>query len=118
MAIVHIGRQPELTRERARELFTDHFAGTYEVVRSNAISRDFIVRKNAWVGVGVRLKQDRTGTSFIFTGLIPNLPQQLLASGPGAFVFLRPSWITMEAEIASFIEAAFAAPLAETQLAA
>ena len=82
------------------------FEGTYEIVRSNAMKRDFIVKKGGWAGVGVRLKQEKTGTSFVFTGLIPNVLLQVLFGGLVAYLFLRPSWKAMESEVAAFIETA------------
>ncbi len=104
MAIVNIGNQPDLTKEQAREVFERAFTGKYEIVRSTAMRRDFIVKKNSWSGVGVRLKHERTGTSFVFTGLIPNVALQILFGGLVAYLFLRPSWRELEAEIAQFIE--------------
>lgn len=118
MAIVGIGNQPDLTPEGAREVFAAHFEGTYEIVESNAMQRDFIVKKNNAVGVGVRLKQERTGTSFIFTGIMPSVLLDAVFGGPGGTVFVRSSWKELEAEIAAFIEASFCAPAVEERLAA
>jgi hypothetical protein len=104
MAIVSIGTRRDLTVDQVWSVFARHFGGKYDVVPSNAHRRDFIVKKNAWAGVGVRLKQERTGTSFIFTGLIPNMTQQLLFGGMASYFFLRSDWKDMEAEIADFIQ--------------
>ena len=106
MAIISIGSKPDLTKDQTREIFARHFEGKYEIVRSNAMKRDFIVKKSGWAGVGVRLKQEKTGTSFVFTGLIPNVALQVLFGGLVAYLFLRPSWKALEAEIAQFIETA------------
>lgn len=103
MAIVSIGSKPDLTKDEAREIFARHFEGRYEIVRSNAMKRDFIVKKSGWTGVGVRLKQEKTGTSFVFTGLMPNVALQVLFGGLVAYLFLRPSWKALELEVASFI---------------
>ncbi len=104
MAIVNIGNKPDLTKEQAREIFASHFAGKYEIIRSNALNRDFIVKKSGWSGVGVRLKQEKDSTSFVFTGLIPNMLLQVLFGGLAAYLFLRPSWKALESEVAQFIE--------------
>jgi hypothetical protein len=104
MAIINIGSRPDLTPDQAREVFAQHFAGKYEVVTSNALNRQFIIRKSGWAGVGVRLKQEKTGTSFVFTGLIPNVALQVMFGGAIAYLFLRSSWKELEAEIAQFIE--------------
>jgi hypothetical protein len=118
MAIVNIGNQPELTAEQAREVFAEHFAGKYEIVRSNAMRRNFIVKKSGWSGVGVRLKQEKTGTSFVFTGIMPNMLLQLLFGGVASYLFLRPSWKELEAEVTEFIQSApeFQAPATVTEL--
>jgi hypothetical protein len=112
MAIVSIGNRPDLTPEQAREVFAQQFEGKYEIVRSNAMRRDFIVKKSGWSGVGVRLKQDKTGTSFVFTGLMPNMLLQVLFGGIGSYLFLRSSWKELEAEVSEFIQSApeFQAP--------
>ncbi len=106
MAIVSIGNQPDLTPDQAREIFAQHFAGKYEIVKSNAINRQFIVKKSGWSGVGVRLKQEKTGTSFVFTGLMPNMLLQLLFGGIASYLFLRSSWKELEAEVTEFIQSA------------
>ena len=106
MAIVSIGNRPDLTPEQAQEVFAQRFAGKYEVVHSNAVRRDFIVKKSGWSGVGVRLKQDKTGTSFVFTGLMPNMLLQVLFGGLASYQFLRSSWKELEAEVSEFIQSA------------
>jgi hypothetical protein len=103
MATISIGQQPDLTKERAREIFTERFA-SYEIVRSNAINRDFIVKKNGWTGVGVRLKEEKNGDcTFVFSGMMPNVLLQTLFGGLFAFFLLRKGWKDMELEIAGFI---------------
>lgn len=106
MAIVSIGNRPDLTPEQAQEVFAQHFAGKYEVVHSNALRRNFIVKKSGWSGVGVRLKQDKTGTTFVFTGLMPNMVLQVLFGGLASYLFLRSSWKELEAEVSEFIQSA------------
>ena len=106
MAIANIGNRPDLTPEQAREVFTQHFAGKYEIVRSNAMRRNFIVKKSGWSGVGVRLKQEKTGTSFVFTSLMPNMLLQVLFGGVASYLFLRSSWKELEAEVSEFIQSA------------
>ena len=106
MAIVSIGNRPDLTPEQAQEVFAQHFAGKYEVVRSNAVRRNFIVKKSGWSGVGVRLKQEKTGTTFVFTGLMPNMVLQVLFGGVASYLFLRSSWKELEAEVSEFIQSA------------
>jgi hypothetical protein len=107
MAIEEIGFRPELTKEQAMEAFARYFDGRYQIEKSSAFKRDFIVRKSGWVGVGVRLKQETDGTSFVFTGLIPNTTYAVLFSGVASYLFLRPRWRQLEAEVAECIRSEF-----------
>ena len=72
--------------------------------------RDFIVKKTGWTGVGVRLRQDSTTTSFVFTGMSPGTMARVLPVlfiGIGALIILlilRSSWKAMEEEVSAFIE--------------
>ncbi len=104
MATISIGQQPDLTKERVREVFAERFAGQYEIVRANALNRDFIVKKNGWSGVGVRFKQEKDGAcTFVFSGMMPNLLLQTLFGGLFSFLLLRRGWKDMELEVAGFI---------------
>lgn len=103
MATITIGQLPGLTKERAREIFAERFSD-YEVVSSNAINRDFIIKKNGWTGVGVRLKEEKNGDwTFVFSGIMPNVLLQTLFGGLFAFFLLRKGWKEMELEVAGFI---------------
>ena len=104
MATVSIGYHPDLTADRAIEVFQQHFAGRYEVSKTSVVARDFIVKKSGTTGVGVRLKQGKNGTEFVFTGMIPGIWQRIVYSGLVGYLFLRPGWRALEAEVASFIE--------------
>jgi len=106
MAVIKMGEMSQLTVERALEIFAGHFAGRYEVYKTKIRRRDFVVKKSEWAGVAVRLKQDKTGTSFVFTAMMPNVILQALFGGLGAYLFLRSEWKALEAEISEFIESA------------
>ena len=103
MATIMIGYLPELTMERAMYLFGQRFAGTYDVRTTKVLKRDFVVRKSGWAGVGVRLKQEPGRTTFVFTGMMPNLLLQRIFGGLATYLFLRSTWREMEAEVADFI---------------
>ena len=110
MATVTIGHHPELTAEGATEVFRRYFDGKYEVHKTRTFSGDFVVKKGNWTGVCVKLKQQKTSTTFVFTPLIPNGTLFMLLS----FLFgvlitkvalkLRPSWKALEVEVREFIE--------------
>ena len=110
MATVTVNHNPDLTADQAMELFRSHFAGRYEVSKTNLLARDFIVKKSGWTGVGVRLRQDSNTTSFVFTAMSPGTMARVLPVlfiGIGALMLLliiRPAWKAMEEEIRAFIE--------------
>src|SRR3990170_4486167 len=96
MAIISIGNRPDLTKEQIQQIFAERFS-EYEVIKSTALNRDFILKKNAWTGVGVRLKQEKDGkTAFVFTALMPNVFLQTFFGGLFAYALLRKSWKEME----------------------
>ena len=106
MAIISIGNRPDLTKEQIQQIFAERFS-EYEVIKSTALNRDFILKKNAWTGVGVRLKQEKDGkTAFVFTALMPNVLLNALSGGLFAWALLRKSWKEMELEVAGFIRLA------------
>jgi hypothetical protein len=106
MAISDIGHRPDLTPEQAYETFARHFDAKYEVYPTRIRNRDFIVKQSGWCGVGVRLKQEKQRTIFVYTALIPNFLLQALFGGLAAYLFLRSSWKTLEEEITQFIQTA------------
>lgn len=71
MAIATIAHKPELTKEQAQEIFAKHFAGKYKVHEFKGFFRDFVVEKNPWVGVGLKLEQTGTETKLVFNGMAP-----------------------------------------------
>ena len=125
MAVIKTAHHPELTPERVIRVFDGHFAGKYEVYKTRRsgksrrwdatirfsgayktrfAGRDFVVKKSDWTGVGVKLKQDSEGTSFVFSGLMPNIILNMLVGGLIAVLFLRPRWKALEEEVRVFIE--------------
>lgn len=103
MATVSIGYLPELTKEQAREIFAQGFAGKYEITDTPALRRDFVVKKSGWAGVGVRLQQEKDKTTFVYTAMMPNLLLQAIFGGLASYLFLRSSWKALEQEVAEFI---------------
>ena len=104
MATITIGHHPELTAERALEVFSSHFADKYEVYMTKLLGRDFAMKKSGWTAVGVKLRQDKEETKFVFTAFMPSMIFQLLFGGLIAMLFLRPSWKALEEEVRVFIE--------------
>jgi len=81
MAEVTIGHHPELTVENAISIFEKHFAGKYEVLPApRSPFWDFVIRRNAWQGVRVRLDQKPNNTSFVLRGSATTLWAIVLTS--------------------------------------
>lgn len=105
MAKVTVAYHPELTVERAIEVFRSHFAGKYDVYKTKLWPMNFVVKKSGWTAVGVRLKQEPYATTFFFASFTPSPILFFLFSGiPIHWLFLRPSWKTMEKEVRALIE--------------
>jgi hypothetical protein len=121
MAIISIGHKPDLSIDEAREIFARGMAGRYEIMTSEVRSRHFIVQKDGWRGVGVKLQQREGETRFVFTGMISNFWLQFFFGGMFSYPLLRGSWKSMEAEVAEYIasESAFSqTPDADEELKA
>ena len=108
MAVVTVEHNPKLEVEEVMKVFQRHFTGKYVVYKANLYlwGRDFAVKKSAWVGVSVKLKQETGKTSFVFTGFMPSVLVRVLFGGLIALLILQPSLKAMENEVKSFIESA------------
>jgi hypothetical protein len=85
VAVIVIAHKPELTKEQAEALFRKHFEGKYAVEDFKGFLRDFMVVKNPFTGVAIKLEQTGTETKFVYAGLAPRFWARLLA---GALVGL------------------------------
>lgn len=104
MATISVGCTPKLTAEQAMETFQRRFAARYQVYETRLRMRDFIVKKNDWAGVGVKVKQEADKTTFVYTALMPHTLYRVLFGGLVSYLFLRSSWKALEDEVGAFIE--------------
>lgn len=118
MATFTVGHHPELTAEKAMEVFSRQLGDKYDVHFPSGMESwlggraDFVVSKSTWAGVGVWLRQKQDTTSFRSSGILPAITYLgVLAAGVGmlvtggiAWIMLRPSWKAIEADIESCIE--------------
>ena len=105
MAVVDIPFNPQLTPEFVREVFARHFEGRCRIEdgpRAMVVRRDFVVVRNSFVGVGVKLEQGANETKFVFAGLAPRLWARLLVSGLLSMLL----WNGLTNEVRTLIEAA------------
>jgi hypothetical protein len=105
MAVRDIAHKPDLTTDQAREIFRKHFepAG-YTVDDVRGPFRDFMVVKNPWIGVALKLEQDADDnqTKFVYSGLAPRWWARALLGGLIGFLF----WNGLTNEIEAFIDSA------------
>src|SRR5688572_16153172 len=106
MAVTRIAHRPDLTKEQAQEIFRRHFEPRYKVENWKGASvgapRDFVLNKNPFVGVALRLEQSTGETKFIYTGYAPKLWARMLFTGLLSFLI----WNGPTNEVREFIESA------------
>jgi hypothetical protein len=110
---IPVAYHPELTWEKAMEIFQKHFSGKYRIRKiRRTIQKEFILCKSTFVGVRVRLKQVGNKTSFIILGDAPNALAALcfwlfLGIIPAIIIYLivfQPKLTAMEKEVKLYIE--------------
>jgi hypothetical protein len=111
MATITIGHHPELTAKDVVSIFEKHFADKYQIVPTTRQRlTDLTVKRSAWTGVAVHLKQERDKTKLIFYGCAPSLWARalLLFSGIliGVLVLYLFVWKGITDEVRAFIETA------------
>jgi hypothetical protein len=109
MAVAKIAHKPGLTKEQAMDIFRKQFAGKYEVESWKGplvgSRRDFVVVKNPWTGVSVKLEQAPAETRFVYSGLAPRVWARIMFAGGLGFVLVGfLLWNGLTAEVKQFIE--------------
>jgi hypothetical protein len=104
MAVIHVKHHPDLTAEKAMEIFKKGFAGKYEVYMAQSGLRDFTIKKSSMIGVAVKLKQEKDKTTFIYTDTIPSALMGLLFASVWYTLLNRSKYQAMVNEVKTFIE--------------
>jgi hypothetical protein len=102
MAVTTIAHKPQMTKEQAQQLFADHFAGKYKVEDFKGPFRDFMVVKNPFAGVAIKLEQTDSETKFVYGGLAPRIWARLLLGGLIGFLL----WNGVTNEVRQYMETA------------
>jgi hypothetical protein len=106
LAVTTIAHKPDLTAEQAKEIFQKHFEPKCKVEGWKGPNvgsrRDFVVVKNDFIGVSVKLEQTQGETKFVYSGLAPRIYARILGAGMIS-VFL---WGRFVSEVRHFIETA------------
>jgi hypothetical protein len=111
MAVAKIAHKPDLTKEQAKDIFRRRFEGKYGVEDWKGplvgSSRDFVVVKNPWTGVSVKLEQAQNETRFVYSGLAPRVWARIMFAGGLGFVLVGfLLWNGLTNEVREFIESA------------
>ena len=105
MAVREIAYKPDLTKEEAEAIFRKHFeAAGCTVEDFKGLFRDFMVVKNPFVGVAIKLEQDAGDqqTKLVYNGVAPRMWARLLLGGLIGFLF----WNGITNDVEAFIESA------------
>jgi hypothetical protein len=111
MAKITIGHHPELTGKDVISIFEKHFADKCQIVPTpRQPTMDLIVKRSAWTGVPVHLKQERNKTKLIFYGVSPSLWARVLVAPSllpvGLLIWYLFAWKGITDEVRAFIETA------------
>jgi hypothetical protein len=111
VATIEIGKRPDVTVDSAVEAFQRHFAGRYEVYKTQVLLVDFVVKKSGSIGVSVRVHQKDHGTTFVYTGFSPNTLIRALTSTFAYLIFrfliFRGAMTALEGEVGDFIRSEY-----------
>ncbi len=110
MPVITIAHKPDLTIEKVVEIFRKRFEPKYRVEVLKGFfgrgvlfrRRDFIVVKNPWVGVTVKLEQSGSKTKFVFNGRVP----RWWAWHLGGFELGFLLWVGLRKEVEELIRTA------------
>jgi hypothetical protein len=105
MPKITLRHNPELTAEKVMEIFKKQFQGKYEIYATRLIGADLIIKKSAWTGVSVKLKQAEGQTILKYGAMAPSAGVRMLFYALIPILILYfVSWKKMQNEIKSFVE--------------
>lgn len=105
MAKIILDHDPELTKEGILHALKEHFLTEgYEIDYSKLIGADVYIRKSAWVGVTIKLKQKPDSTFLRVRGYMPSPMARVMANGLLPMLILWPKWNKLIAEVKQFFE--------------
>jgi hypothetical protein len=105
MAVVEIAHKPTLTKEEARAAFARHFSGKYAVEEWTGrprSMRDFMIVKNGFVAVTVKLEQAANETKLVYSGFTPKFWARLITGAVASMLL----WNGLTNELKQFIATA------------
>jgi len=104
MAKLILEHNPSLTKEKLKDILEQHFSQKgYKVGFSSLLGKDIYIKKNAWVGATVTLKQKSDKTFLRIYGEAPSFEVRLLFYGIIPLFILLPKWNKLVKETKDFI---------------
>lgn len=104
MPKVILQHNPSLTKEKLKDILAEHFrVNGYTVDISALIGANIFIRKNAWVGATIVLKQKADSTFLRVNGYAPSFLVRLLLYGLILLLILMPQWNKLVKEVTDFV---------------
>lgn len=109
MAVMAIAHKPDLTMEQVQEVFRKRFEPKYRVEALEGLSgairrRDFMVVKNPFVAVSVKLEQGERETKLVYNGMVPRWWARLFSVA--VLIGSLINWTGLTNEVAELIRTA------------
>ncbi len=104
MARISLKHRPELTKEILKTALEAHFEPKgYEVGYSSLIGADIYIKKTAWVGVTIKLRQTKDSTFLRIHGYSPSMWARLFLGGLIMVLILNSKWNALIKEVKEFL---------------
>jgi hypothetical protein len=104
MAKVILQHNPSLTKEKLKDILAEHFrSDDYQVDFSALIGANIFIRKNAWVGATIVLRQKADSTFLRINGYAPSFAVRFLLYGLITILILMPYWNKLINEVKDFV---------------
>ena len=96
---------PDLTVESLMQIFEKKYGTDCQIYTTALIGADFIIKKTAFTGISIKLKQKKDTTIIQYTALSPAFWARLTFYGliPLLILYLGP-WKKMQDDIKIFLE--------------
>jgi|GEM_PF-1633478 len=106
MAKAILRHDPSLTPEQLFDLLKKHYGPMgYEVGESALIGAQYYIRKSAFLGATVKLRQRDDSTTVMVNGYAPSPAVRILLSGLLLIIIMMPKWLRFAKEVKEYLEA-------------
>ena len=104
MAKANLIHDPSLTKARLKKILSHYYEPKdYEVGYSALLATYLYIKKNNWVGVAIKLKQQQKSTSIRISGYAPSFLVRFLFLGIIPILIVLPKWRKLESEVKEYL---------------